>query len=153
MNLPFFTNQMLRMKSEWANSFGPERQSALWDIFKDVPDEVFKMAVTRLILNGTAYPPKLKDFEEQVELARTRWKEQQYDKQQQQHGIPPAEDTKPTPARLAMVHNYVQQIVKGMGIVGGDKVADTEGRKQELRDQLTVVSGRDRAAGVEREEE
>jgi len=147
MNLQFFTDQMTRIKSEWANSFGPERQAALWDIFKSLDDEVFRTAVTRLILNGTTYPPRLKDFEREVELARSEWKSRKWD----EHNHTAPDTYTPASPDNPRVKDYIHRITQAIGSPRPE--SSGEARKELLREQLKVISGRDKAAGVERDEE
>jgi hypothetical protein len=138
---------MKRLKSEWANSFGEARQLALWETFHNIPDAVFTAATTRLILNGNAYPPRLKEFEAEIELARGRWKEREYDKISGT-GFSKDLDTAATPERLALVREMVQGIVHKQPV---EHSAVPEHRAEELKRQLKLV-GRDLAAGKEKDD-
>lgn len=92
-----FDRGILDLQSEWPDSFGGARKLALWELYEKVPDVVFKNAVKRLILNGGKYPPRAKEFEEQIERARMAWSEEQWLKANPTGAHPPpAEDTRPT---------------------------------------------------------
>jgi hypothetical protein len=145
MTLDVFKRELARLRTEWPNSFGAERQAALWDVFRAIPDAVFASAVTRLLLNGTAYPPRLKEFEAEVERARGRWKEREFDRLQGVSAGPA--DTEATPERLRSVKAMVEEVLRGREAA---RVEPTEHRVEELRQQLRLV-GRDLATG-ERDE-
>lgn len=71
MDPEHFESQIERLKTQWRNSFGTERVSALWRMFKGERNDVFADAVSEIIVDQNA-PPLSGDFQKHVQLAKNR---------------------------------------------------------------------------------
>lgn len=60
-----FTTQIDRLKSQWGNSYGPDRVAALWVALERTDGDIFRQAVTQALLEHKT-PPLLTELRDEI---------------------------------------------------------------------------------------
>lgn len=137
-----FQKEILRLKTEWPNSFGEARMLRLWELYRQVPCEVFREAVTALLDGHRGGAPVPKDFEAPIERARQAWKMREFERDYKGEKSSGAEE----PNRSREDYKaLLQDLFKRMdGLRSGSP--DPDDRQRELKKQIKLVCGREKAA-------